>query len=94
MRNASVRHTTTRTCTCKFEQLVKYLQTLVGLSRVLVDGGERLEWLRGRGVLADDLHAHPDGVVALAADETQVRLAHQTLWNEENKMMRGCGFEI
>ena len=29
--------------------------------------------------LPDDLHAHTDGRVAVAADEAQVRLAHQTL---------------
>ena len=33
--------------------------------------------------LPDDLHAHADGRVAVAADEAQVRLAHQALDGNE-----------
>ena len=55
------------------------LQSSVVFTGLLIEGRERLEWLRDAGLLSDHFHAHPDGRVDLASDEAEIGLSHQTL---------------
>jgi hypothetical protein len=53
-----------------------------------------LEGFCDRRILPDDLHAHPDGSVGVAANESQVCFAHQTLEKGKQKLNINYQFSL